>query len=119
MKALKTKQKRRLRVRRKIIGTTERPRMCIFRSLRYMYVQIIDDINSKTIISAATICKDFKERFQEHKNNKKAAGFLGEFIAEKALEKGIKKVVFDRGCYKYHGRLQVLADAARKKGLEF
>lgn len=114
-----TRQKRHWRVRKKVIGNPNKPRMCIFRSLKHLYVQLIDDLGGKTIVTCGTLSKDFRERFPEQKKNKKASAILGEIIAEKALKKGIKKIVFDRGGCKYHGRIQVLAEAARKKGLEF
>ena len=113
-----TRQKRHWHIRKRVIGTPDKPRMCIFRSLRHMYVQIIDDLSGSTVTTCTTLSKDFKERFSEQKNNKQAAAILGELIAEGALRKGIKKVVFDRGGYKYHGRVQALAEAARKKRLD-
>lgn len=114
-----TKQKRHWRIRKKIKGTALIPRMCVHRSLKYMYVQLIDDLDNKTLITCGTNSGEFQKRFSESKNNKKAAVALGELVAEKALSKGIKKVVFDRSGYKYHGRVQVLAENARKKGLQF
>lgn len=84
-----------------------------------MYVQLVDDVNQKSLFGCSTLSKKYKESVKGHKNNKKAAGVLGKILAETSLEKGIKKVVFDRGGYKYHGRIQVLTEAARKGGLEF
>lgn len=122
MKSIRKKiarQKRHWRIRKRVIGTPDKPRMHIFRSLKHTYVQLVNDLDNKTILTYGTLSKDFKRRLPESKNNKQTAAFLGEFAAEKILEKGIKKVVFDRSGYKYHGRIQVLAEAARKKGLSF
>lgn len=107
------------RIRKRVIGTAQVPRMSAFRSLRHMYVQLIDDVNQRSLFGCSTLSKRYKELAKKHKNNKQAAGILGKITAEMALEKGIKKVVFDRGGYKYHGRIQALADASRKAGLEF
>lgn len=108
--------KRHLRVRKKITGTTERPRLNIFRSSKHMYAQIIDDTNGVTLASAST-----KEKTSgvENGGNIEAAKAIGALIAQRAKEKGIDKVVFDRSGYLYHGRVQALADAAREAGLEF
>ena len=115
----KTARKRRhLRLRKKVKGTLERPRMSVHRSLHHLYVQLIDDIKGNSLLSCSTLSKGFKEKFSEKKNNKQAAAVLGELVAGQAIEKGISKVVFDRSGYKYHGRVKVLADAARKKGLQ-
>ncbi|AYD39268.1 50S ribosomal protein L18 [Clostridium fermenticellae] len=111
----KTRVRRHLRVRKKIFGTTERPRLSIYRSDKNIYAQIIDDINGVTLVSASTVEKDFTDKG----NNKEAAKKVGESIAKKALEKGIKEVVFDRGGYLYHGRVQSLAEGARESGLQF
>jgi len=108
--------KRHLRVRKKIVGTTERPRLNIFRSSKHMYAQIIDDTNGVTLVSASTNDKAAKI---ENGGNIEAARQIGTLIAQRAKEKGIDKVVFDRSGYLYHGRVQALADAAREAGLEF
>lgn len=113
------RKRRHYRIRQRVIGTIDIPRMSVFRSLRHMYVQFIDDINGKTLLGCSTLSKQFRESFKEEKNNKEAASVLGKIVAEMALGKGIKKVVFDRGGYKYHGRIQALADSARKAGLVF
>lgn len=110
------RQRRHLRVRKKIFGTTERPRLSVYRSEKNIYAQIIDDINSNTLVSASTLDKDFSSKVG---SNKEAAKTVGEIIAKKALEKGIKQVVFDKGGYIYHGRIKELADGAREAGLEF
>lgn len=106
------------RVRKKVFGTSERPRLCVFKSNKYIYAQIIDDEKGVTICAASSLEKDLKEKLSSTKD-KLAAREVGALIARRAIEKGIKKVVFDRGGYKYHGRVKELADAAREAGLEF
>ncbi len=106
------------RVRKKISGTTERPRMSVFKSLKNIYVQIIDDTKGTTLLAASTLDEALKGKLA-FGGNKEAAAGVGKLIAEKALENGIKTVVFDRGGYLYHGRIKELADAAREAGLEF
>ena len=106
------------RMRNKLIGTKERPRLCVFRSLNHIYAQIIDDYDGKTLAAASTLDEAIKGKI-ETGGNVEAAKQVGALIAEKALEKGITKVVFDRGGYKYHGRVAALADGAREKGLDF
>ena len=113
------RKKRHWRIRKKVVGTPDKPRMYVCRTLRYMYVQIIDDLNNKTLITCGTNSKDFKSKYKDQKNNIKTASILGELVAEKVLAKGVKKVVFDRSGYKYHGRVKALAESARKKGLKF
>lgn len=108
--------KRRIRLRSKIEGSSEQPRLCIFVSNKYIYVQIIDDIKCHTLVAASTKEKNFD---MENKKNIEAAGHLGEIIAQRALEDGIKKIVFDRSGYKYHGRVMAIAEAMRKVGLVF
>ncbi len=122
--AVKTRREKRLirhkRVRKKIFGTPERPRMAFYRSLNNLYVQIIDDEKGHTIVSASTIDKDFVQKYGKRGGKSiEDAKKLGEFIAEKALAKGITKVVFDRGGFKYHGKVKAFAEAAREKGLQF
>ena len=92
--------------------------MTVFRSARHIYVQVIDDMAGRTLVSASTIAKDVRDKVKAG-GNKDAAKAVGDVVAERALAAGIKKLVFDRNGYKYHGRLQALADAAREKGLEF
>jgi large subunit ribosomal protein L18 len=108
--------RRKKRVRKKITGTPDRPRLTVFRSNKNIYAQIIDDLTGKTIISASTVDKDLKVSYG---GNKDAAGAVGTSLAAKAVEKGIKKVAFDRNGCLFHGRIRELADAARKGGLEF
>ncbi|RJQ39879.1 MAG: 50S ribosomal protein L18 [Nitrospiraceae bacterium] len=108
------------RIRKKVAGTTDRPRLSVYRSLSHMYAQIIDDFKGGTIVAASSIDKELKGKDKKSgKGNIAAAKQVGELIAKKALKKGIKKVVFDRGGYLYHGRVKALADAARENGLEF
>lgn len=109
---------RHARVRRKISGTPVMPRLNVFRSLSNIYVQIIDDVNGNTLVAASSLDKEIKQQFS-YGGNKAAAKAVGELIAKKALEKGIDKVVFDRGGYLYHGRVQELAEGAREAGLKF
>ena len=106
------------RVRRKITGTTQRPRLCVFRSSNNIYAQIIDDANRVTHTAASSLDAEVKGDVN-HGGNKQAAKMVGEMIAKRAIEKGITEVVFDRGGYLYHGRVQVLAEAAREAGLKF
>ena len=106
------------RVRKKISGTTQRPRLCVFRSSNNIYAQIIDDVNRVTLVSASSLEAEVKGAVS-HGGNKAAAKMVGQMIAKKAVEKGITEVVFDRGGYLYHGRVQVLAEAAREAGLKF
>ncbi len=107
-----------VRVRKKVAGTTERPRMNVFRSLKNIYVQIIDDTTGNTLVSASTLDVAVKGKVANG-GNKVAAQEVGKLIASKAIDKGIKQVVFDRGGYIYHGRVKELADAAREAGLDF
>ncbi|MFD2615199.1 50S ribosomal protein L18 [Paenibacillus gansuensis] len=113
----KARLKRHLRVRKKIQGTTERPRLNIYRSSKHMYAQIIDDIKGVTLVSASTQDKELKD--VANGGNVEAARQVGALIAKRAKEAGLDRVVFDRGGYLYHGRVQALADAAREAGLEF
>jgi large subunit ribosomal protein L18 len=110
------RKKRHARVRAKLFGTAERPRLNVFRSNKHIYAQVIDDEKQVTIASASTLDKELN---LESTSNVEAAAKVGELVAKRALEKGIKKVVFDRGGYLYHGRVKALADAAREAGLEF
>ncbi|MBT2658693.1 MULTISPECIES: 50S ribosomal protein L18 [Bacillaceae] len=111
-----TRKKRHARVRAKLSGTSARPRLNVYRSNKHIYAQLIDDMNGVTLASASTIEKDFA---LESTSNLEAAKAVGELVAKRAVEKGITAVVFDRGGYLYHGRVQALADAARENGLQF
>ena len=106
------------RIRNRFAGTSERPRLAVFRSNNHMYAQIIDDTVGNTLVSASTVQKEIKAEL-EKTNNVDAAAYLGTVIAKKALEKGITTVVFDRGGFIYQGKIKALADAAREAGLEF
>lgn len=106
-------------IRKKIIGTVERPRLSIYRSINNIYVQIIDDIAGKTLLSLSTASADLKEKMKKDGGNVKGALILGTALADLCKKKGIDKVVFDRSGYLYHGRIKALADAARKGGLQF
>ena len=106
------------RLRNRFSGTAERPRLAVFRSNNHMYAQIIDDTIGKTLVSASTTQKEVKAEL-EKTNNVDAAAYLGTVIAKRAIEKGIKEVVFDRGGFIYLGKVAALADAAREAGLEF
>ena len=110
--------KKHRKLRNRLSGTAQCPRLAVFRSNNHMYAQIIDDTAHHTLVSASTLQKDVKANL-EKTNNVEAAAHLGKVIAEKAIEKGIKDVVFDRGGFIYHGKIQALADAAREAGLNF
>ena len=110
--------KKHQRLRNRFSGTAERPRLAVFRSNDHMYAQIIDDVAGNTICAASTAEKEAKAEL-EKTNNVAAAAYVGTLIAKRAQEKGIKEVVFDRGGYVYHGKVQALADAAREAGLDF
>ena len=114
----KIRAKKHLRVRNRFNGTAERPRLAVFRSNNHMYAQIIDDTVGNTLVSASPLEKAVKAEL-EKTNNVDAAAYLGTVIAKRALEKGITKVVFDRGGFLYQGKIAALADAAREAGLEF
>jgi large subunit ribosomal protein L18 len=103
------------RIRRKLAGTGERPRLAVFRSVAHIYAQVIDDSEGKTLVSASSVDKGAKT----NGGNVAAAKAIGKLVAQRAREKGIAKVVFDRGGFPYHGRIKALADAAREAGLEF
>ena len=106
------------RMRNHLAGTAERPRLAVFRSNSHMYAQIIDDTVGNTLVAASTLDKDVKSEL-ENTDTVEAAAYLGKVIAKKALDKGIKTVVFDRGGFIYQGKIQALAEAAREAGLEF
>ena len=110
--------KKHVRLRNRFSGTAERPRLAVFRSNNHMYAQIIDDTVGKTLVAASTAEKEVKAEL-EKTNDVAAVAHVGTVIAKRALEKGIKEVVFDRGGFIYHGKVQALADAAREAGLEF
>lgn len=111
-----TRKKRHARVRAKLTGTAERPRLNVFRSNQHIYAQVIDDVKGVTLVSASTLDKDLA---LNGTGNIEVATKVGELVAKRAVEKGVKEVVFDRGGYLYHGRVKALAEAAREAGLQF
>lgn len=112
----KARVKRHLRVRNKISGTADRPRLAVFRSKKNIYAQVIDDVSGKTLVSASSLDKDFSEKIG---SNKEAAKVVGTLLGKRALENGIAEVVFDRGGFVYHGRIKEFAEGAREVGLKF
>jgi len=112
------RKKRQARVRKKVTGSVERPRLCVFRSSKHIYVQIIEDVTGKTLAAASTTAKSAADSVK-YSGNVEAAKVIGKKIAEQALAKDIKQVVFDRNGFLYHGRVKALADAAREAGLTF
>ena len=114
-----SREKRKGRIRHKVTGTPERPRLSVFRSAKNIYAQIIDDTSFNTLVQISSISKDVKDTVKGKGGNKEGASMIGKLIAQKALEKGIKKVVFDRNGFLYHGRVKSLAEGAREGGLEF
>lgn len=115
---VQSRVRRHIRIRKKVFGAPERPRLSVYRSLNHIYAQIIDDSNGNTIVAASTLDKDFSTE-KGHKGNVSMAKKVGELIAKKAITRGVKKVVFDRSGYLYHGRVKALAEGAREAGLEF
>jgi len=117
-KRAESRARRHFRVRKKVYGTPERPRLNVFRSDKHIYAQVIDDTEGHTLAAASTVDSELAGKVKG-KTKTEQAKLVGELVARRAQEKGIKAVVFDRGGYKYHGRIQALADAAREAGLEF
>ncbi|RJP60348.1 MAG: 50S ribosomal protein L18 [Deltaproteobacteria bacterium] len=110
--------RRKKRIKKKIRGTSEKPRLCVFRSAKHIYAQVIDDTTGKTLASASTLSEEIRDGLK-NSGNIEAAKKVGELIAKNSLDRGIKKVVFDRNGYLYHGKVKALAVLAREKGLEF
>lgn len=110
--------KRKTRIRKRITGTSERPRLTVFRSARHVYAQIVDDRGGSTLVAASSLEGAFKEQ-PKFDSKVAAAAFIGKLVAKRALEKGIKKVVFDRNGFLYHGRVKAISDGAREAGLDF
>ena len=110
--------KRKKRIRKTIIGTQLRPRLCVFRSARHIYAQVIDDTQGQTLAAASSLEKAVQVS-PDIKNKKSAANLVGKLVAERALEKGVKQIVFDRNGFLYHGRVKAVSDGARETGLEF
>jgi large subunit ribosomal protein L18 len=113
------RQKRKRRVRKRVRGTPEKPRLSVFRSTRHIYAQIVDDANGKTLIECSSLSKELQSELKQKGGNKEGSTQVGAFVAKRASEKGIKRVVFDRNGFLYHGRIKALADSAREHGLEF
>lgn len=113
-----TRKRRHTRVRKSVFGTSEKPRLCVFKSARHIYAQVIDDTRGHTLVSASSLNGDFKDH-SGYRGNLEAAKKLGAVVGKKALGKGLKKVVFDRSGYLYHGRVKAVAEGAREAGLEF
>lgn len=111
--------RRQKRVRKSVRGTNERPRLCVFRSSRHIYAQIIDDEKGVTLIDASSVSKELREKIGNKGGSKEGASIIGNVIAERARTKGISKVVFDRNGFLYHGRIKALSDGAREAGLDF
>jgi large subunit ribosomal protein L18 len=111
--------KNKIRVRKKISGTSERPRVAVFRSLNQIYAQVIDDTNSTTLVAASSLSKDIQDQLKVVKSKIEKSKIVGKYLGEKAVEKGITSVVFDRSGYRYHGRVQAVAEGAREGGLKF
>ncbi len=112
------RKRRHLRVRKNLVGTTEKPRLCVFRSLKHIYAQVINDETGETLASASSVDAEVR-RDHKHGGNIQAAEAVGGLVAKRALDKGVRQVVFDRGGYLYHGRVAALAKAAREAGLDF
>jgi len=112
------RKRRHLRLRKKVFGTRERPRLSVYKSLNQIYAQIIDDLKGVTLLSVSSLSPEIKDKLKG-KNKTEKSKAVGDLLAKKALEGGIKKVIFDRGGFKYHGRIKTLAEAARKAGLKF
>lgn len=110
--------RRHARVRARVKGSAARPRLCVFRSLNHIYVQVIDDTIGHTLVAASTLDQEVKSEL-DGKNKTGRSGLVGTLIAKRALAKGINQIAFDRGGFKYHGRIKALAEAARKEGLKF
>lgn len=118
LKKRAARERRHRRVRARVVGTPERPRLSVFKSARHIYAQIIDDEAGRTLVAASTLSPEFKTR-QPVGGKTEAAKVVGALVAEKALSAQVRRVVFDRGGYRFHGRVRALATAAREKGLEF
>eukprot|EP01156_Anaeramoeba_ignava_P006774 Anaeramoba_ignava/a349523_12.p5 GENE.a349523_12~~a349523_12.p5 ORF type:complete len:124 (-),score=15.56 a349523_12:185-556(-) len=116
---IQSRDRRRKQIRKKIFGTTEKPRLAIFRSLNHIYAQIIDDATQKSILTVSDLSKEVRAELNEKSTKTDKSKIVGKIVAQKALENDIKTVVFDRGGYRYHGRVKTLAESAREAGLKF
>ncbi len=120
LKRIKKRQDRKIkRVRRNLLGTSERPRLSVFRSLNHIYAQVIDDSQSKTLVAASTLSKEIADDLAKAKSKVEKSKIVGSLVAKLAVEAKVEKVVFDRGLYRYHGRVQAVAEGAREAGLKF
>jgi large subunit ribosomal protein L18 len=113
------RQRAHLRVRNRVRGTAERPRLSVYKSLRYIYAQVIDDLRGATLVAASSADAEVRSQLKASASSQEAAKLVGEAVAARAKEHGVERVVFDRGGYIYHGNVKALADAAREKGLQF
>lgn len=111
--------KKKIRRKKRIYGSSERPRLVVFKSLKYIYGQIVDDEKGITLVGASNLNKDLRDQLKDVKTKVEQSRMVGKFLAQKALEKNIKKIVFDRNGYRYHGRVKAFAEGAREGGLEF
>ncbi len=111
--------RRKRRVRKRVRGTPQRPRLCVFRSARHIYAQVIDDVTGRTLAAASSVSKELAETLGGRGGNRQAAVKVGQTVGERALALGVKKIVFDRNGFLYHGRVKALAEGARQVGLEF
>lgn len=119
LKNLTSREKIKFKIRKKLSGTEERPRLVVFRSLNHIYAQLVDDTTGKTILTVSPLSKEVQEKIYSEKGKVSKSKLIGKITAEKALEKNIKSVVFDRNGYLYHGRVKAVADGAREGGLKF
>jgi len=119
MSGLQHRQRLKERIAKKLRGTSQRPRLTVYRSLHHLYAQVVDDTNSKTIVAASTLSSDLRDELKNIKDKKEIAKRVGMHVAKKALAQNVKKVVFDRSGYLYHGIVKSIADGAREAGLEF
>jgi large subunit ribosomal protein L18 len=119
VKRAEARLKRKKRVRTKVRGTVQRPRLSVFRTAKHIYAQIINDSAAQTLVDASSVSKELRSVIQGKGGNKAGAALVGEFVAKRAVGRGIKQVIFDRNGFLYHGRVKALADAARQHGLEF
>ncbi len=118
MNKVKNRLRKKFRVRKRITGTSQRPRLSVFKSLKHVYAQIIDDTTGKTLVSASTLSKEIADEVKNAKGKVELSKLVGNLIAKKAIDNKIKTVVFDRNGYRYHGRVKALADSAREAGLK-
>lgn len=118
-KNLKPRERSKTKIRKKVFGTAEKPRLTVYRSLNHVYAQVIDDSNGTTLVSASTLSKELTENLAKAKGKIEKGKLVGSFLAKKAIEKNISTIIFDRNGYRYHGRIQAIADGAREGGLKF